>query len=116
MNVVSFFALFMLRRLNVSHYAQKENVLYLNPVRCVYTAKNFFCASRLLSWSALSVDTLQKAAILILRYSFLSASVAAVSSFLFNKSAEIASSAFFLHVSIHTDMSIRTKFSSLFGL
>ena len=37
----------------------------VSPVRSVYSAKNFFCASRLFNWSSLSVDTLQYAAIFI---------------------------------------------------
>ena len=35
------------------------NLTKLSPVRWVYSEKNSFCASRLLSWSALSVETRQ---------------------------------------------------------
>ena len=39
------------------------NLIRLSPVRLVYSRKNSFCVSKLLSWSSLSVDTRQYAAI-----------------------------------------------------
>ena len=41
------------------------NLIRLSPVRFVYSKKNSFCVSKLLSWSSLSVETLQYAAMFI---------------------------------------------------
>ena len=41
----------------------------VSPVRCVYSEKNSFCVSKLLSWSALSVETRQYAAMFIVNLS-----------------------------------------------
>ena len=38
-------------------------------MRCVYSEKNSFCVSKLLSWSALSVETRQYAAMFIVNLS-----------------------------------------------